>query len=168
LLKSIKHNVEIGRSGGNGVSFSTMVNYALFLHGLPGGHFVQVKIQNIVGQNDLTTAPQNISYAVNQFMNPDVAAPAKANAAALNEKYKPKVTGINPKSIFITVLNGNGVTGSAAVSGSQLHSHGYQLLQPPAALRADSPDGWNHERTRIFYDPALPKAKAAAKQVAKL
>jgi LCP family protein required for cell wall assembly len=168
LLKSIKHNVEIGRSGGNGVSFSTMVNYALFLHGLPGGHFVQVKIPGIVGQNDLTTAPQNISYAINQFMNPDAAAPAKANAAALNEKYKPKVTGINPKSIFITVLNGNGVTGSAAVSGSQLHSHGYQLLQPPAALRADSPDGWNHERTRIFYDPALPKAKAAAKQVAKL
>jgi LCP family protein required for cell wall assembly len=168
LLKSIKQNVEIGRSGGSGVSFSTMVNYALFLHGLPGGHFVQVKIPGIVGLNDLTTAPQNITYAVNQFMNPDVNEPAKANAAALNEKYKPKVTGINPKSIFITVLNGNGVTGSAAVSGSQLHSRGYQILQPPSALRADSPDGWNHERTRIFFDPRIPKAKASANQVAKL
>lgn len=168
LLKSIKQNVEIGRSGGSGVSLSTMINYALFLHGLPGGHFVQVKIPNIVGQNDLTTAPQNITWAVNQFMNPDAAAPEKANAAALNEKYKPKITGINPKSIFVTVLNGNGVTGSAAVAGSQLKSRGYQLLQPPDTLRADSPDGWNHERTRIFYDPTVPKAKAAAAQVAKL
>jgi hypothetical protein len=42
------------------------------------------------------------------------------------------------------------------------------MLQPPSSLRADSPDGWNHARTRIFYDPLQPRSKAAARQVAKL
>jgi LCP family protein required for cell wall assembly len=168
ILKAIKQNVEIGRAGGAGVSFSTMVNYALFLHGLPGGHFIQVKIPGVVGTNDLTTAPENISYAVNEFNNPDVAAPEKANAAALREKYRPKVQGLNPKGILITVLNGNGVSGSAAVASSQLGERGYQMLQPPSSLRADSPDGWNHERTRVFYDSNQPHAKVAAAQVAKL
>src|SRR5205085_2968540 len=45
ILRSIKANVEVGRSGGKGVDPSTLLNYALFFHGLPGGHFVQVKIQ---------------------------------------------------------------------------------------------------------------------------
>jgi LCP family protein required for cell wall assembly len=168
LLGAIKRNVEVGRAGGSGVDLSTMVNYALFFHGLPGGHFVQVRIQGLEGLSDLYTAPQNITDAVQQFMNPDPAAPEKANASALNEKYKPKVRGINPKSIFVTVLNGNGITGSAATAGTQLGERNYQILQPPDTLRADSPDGWNHTRTRVFFDPTQKNAKAAAKQVAKL
>jgi len=168
LLGSIKKNVEVGRAGGRGVDLSTMLNYALFFHGLPGGHFVQVKIQGLSGQSDLTTATQNVTNAVQEFMNPDPAAPEKANAAALNEKYKAKVQGINPKSIFVTVLNGNGITGSAAVAGTQLRERNYQILQPPGSLRADSPDGWNHARTRVFFDATQKNAKAAAKQVAKL
>src|SRR5213080_4026227 len=53
LLGTIKRNVEIGRAGGKGVDFSTMKNYALFLHGLPGGHVVQVKIPDlqVIGAN---------------------------------------------------------------------------------------------------------------------
>src|SRR3954452_15587939 len=168
LLGAIKKNVEVGRSGGKGVDLSTMVNYALFFHGLPGGHFVQVRIQGLEGLSDLSTAPQNITDAVQEFMHPDPAAPEKANAAALNEKYRPKVHGINPKTVFVTVLNGNGVTGSAALSGTQLHERGYQILQPPDSLPADSPDGWHHTRTRVFYDATQKNAKAAAKQVAKL
>src|SRR5205814_759266 len=168
LLGAIKKNVEVGRAGGSGVSLSTMVNYALFFHGLPGGHFVQVHIQGLQGQSDLYTAPENITNAVQEFMHPDPAAPARANAAALNEKYRPKVHGINPRTIFVTVLNANGVTGSAATAGTQLHERSYQILQPPDKLPADSPDGWNHTRTRVFSDPSQKKAKAAAKQVAKL
>lgn len=168
ILRSIKRSVEVGRSGGKGVDPSTLLNYALFFHGLPGGHFIQVKIQGLEGQYDLTTAQQNITNAVDEFMHPDVAAPEKANAAALKEKYRPKVTGLNPRTIFVTVLNGNGVTGSAGTAGSQLRDRGYQILQPPDSLRADSPDGWNHSRTRVFFDAAKPKAKIAAAQVAKL
>src|SRR3954454_3682758 len=125
LLGAIKKNVEVARSGGRGVDLSTMLNYALFFHGLPGGHFVQVKIQGLEGQSDLTTATQNVTNAVQQFMNPDPEAPQKANAAALKEKYRPKTHGINPKSIFVTVLNGNGVNGSAGVAGIQLKDRGY-------------------------------------------
>src|SRR5256885_259667 len=167
-LGAVKRNVEVGRAGGQGVDLSTMLNYALFFHGLPGGHFAQVKIQGLEGSSDLTTATQNVTNAVQQFMNPDPEAPKKANAAALKEKYKAKVTGINPKSIFVTVLNGNGVTSSAAVAGTQLRQRNYQILQPPDSLRADSPDGWNHTRTRVFYDPTQKNAKASAAQVSKL
>ena len=168
LLGSIKHNVEVGRAGGRGVDLSTMLNYALFFHGLPGGHFEQVKIQGLEGASDLTTATQNVTNAVQQFMNPDADAPQKANAAALNEKYKPKVHGINPKSIFITVLNGNGVDGSATVAGQQLKDRGYPILQPPDRLTANAPGGWNYPVTRIYYDTTKPRGKEAAKQVAKL
>jgi LCP family protein required for cell wall assembly len=168
LLKSIKQNVEIGRAGGRGVDFATMLNYALFFHGLGGGHFVQVRIQGLEGPSDLTTAQQNITNAVQEFMNPDPAAPEKAIAAALKEKYKPKVQGINPKSIFVTVLNGNGVNGSATVAGTQLKERGYQILQPPDRLTANAPGGWNYQVTRIYYDSAAARSKDAAKQVAKL
>jgi LCP family protein required for cell wall assembly len=168
LLGAIKRNVEVGRAGGKGVDLSTMLNYALFFHGLPGGHFVQVKIQGLEGQSDLTTATQNVTNAVQQFMNPDPEAPQKANAAALKEKYRPKVQGINPKAIFITVLNGNGVNGSAGVAGSQLKDRGYPILQPPDRLTANAPGGWNYPVTRIYYDTTEPRSKDAAKQVAKL
>src|SRR5437763_11984481 len=153
LLKSIKDNVEVARAGGEGVDLSTMINYALFFHGLPGGHFDQVRIQGLEGQSDLTTAPQNVTDAVQAFMNPDPNAPEQANAAALDEKYRPKVSGINPKSIFITVLHGNGVNGSATVAGTQLKDRGYQILQPPDRLTANAPGGWNYPVTRIYYDP---------------
>ena len=168
LLGALKRNVEVGRAGGQGVDLSTMLNYALFFHGLPGGHFVQVKIQGLEGASDLTTATQNVTNAVQQFMNPDPEAPKKANAAALQEKYKAKVTGINPKSIFVTVLNGNGVNGSAGVAGSQLKDRGYQILQPPDRLTANAPGGWNYPVTRIYYDTSEARSKDAAKQVAKL
>jgi len=168
LLGAIKRNVEVGRAGGRGVDLSTMLNYALFFHGLPGGHFIQVKIQGLEGASDLTTATQNVTNAVEQFMNPDAEAPQKANAAALNEKYRPKVRGINPKSIFATVLNGNGVEGSAGAAGSQLRERGYQILQPPDRLTANAPGGWNYPVTRIYYDTTKPGSKQAATQVAKL
>jgi LCP family protein required for cell wall assembly len=168
LLGAIKRNVEVGRAGGRGVDLSTMLNYALFFHGLPGGHFVQVKIQGLEGFSDLTTATQNITNAVEQFMNPDPDAPQKANAAALNEKYRPKVQGINPKSIFITVLNGNGVDGSATAAGSQLRDRGYQILQPPDRLQANAPGGFNYPLTRIYYDTTKARSKDAAQQLAKL
>jgi LCP family protein required for cell wall assembly len=168
LLKSIKQNVEVGRAGGRGVDFKTMINYALFFHGLPGGHFVQVRIQGLEGFSDLTTPQQNIDDAVQQFVNPDPAAPEKANAAALNEKYRPKVHGINPKAIFVTVLNGNGVNGSAGTAGEQLHERNYQILQPPDRLTANAPGGWNYKVTRIYYDTGEAHSKQAAQQVAKL
>src|SRR5205823_14968303 len=141
---------------------STMVNYALFFHGLPGGHFVQVHIQGLQGQSDLYTAPENITNAVQEFMHPDPAAPARANAAALNEKYRPKVHGINPRTIFVTVLNGNGLDRSAYLAGTQLKERGYQILQPPDRLTANAPGGFNYPVTRIYYDTRDKNGKAAA------
>ncbi len=168
LLGALKQNVEIARAGGQGVDPKTMLDYALFFHGLGGGHFAQVRIQGLEGVSDLTTAPQNITNAVQQFLNPDMAASQKANAAALNEKYRPKVTGIRPGSIFITVLNGNGVTGSASLAGTQLNGRGYRILQPPNGITANAPGGWNYAQTKIYYDTTQQHAREAAKQVATL
>jgi LCP family protein required for cell wall assembly len=168
LAKTIKENVEVGRGGGKSVDPTTLWNYAQFFRHLPGGHFNQVRIQGLEGYANLTTAPQNVTNAIQQFMNPDPTEPEKANAAALNEKYKPKVTGIKPASIFVTVLNGNGQTGAASVAGTQLKERGYQLLQPPDALSANAPGGFNYPTSKVYYDTSLPRAKAAAKQVAKL
>jgi hypothetical protein len=121
----------------------------------------------VLGAN-LAASNTAIANAVQQFMNPDPEAPAKANAAALNEKYHPKVRGVNPKSVFVTVLNGNGVNGSATLAGTQLKERGYEILQPPDRLPANAPGGFNYPVSRIYYDARDKNGKAAARQVAKL
>jgi LCP family protein required for cell wall assembly len=169
VLKAIKRSVEVGRSGGKGVDFSTLLNYAFFFRGLPGGHLDQVKIPNLeeIGPN-LAASQGSIDEAVQEFMNPDVSAPEKANAAALNEKYRPKVTGVNPKSVLVTVLNGNGVNGSAGLAGTQLKERSYQVLQPPDRLTANAPGGWSYATSKVYFDATQARSKIAAKQVAKL
>ena len=60
-----------------------LASYAFFAYGLPSGNFNQVKIGGLVGTNELSTDPSNISAAVQEFLHPDVDAPAKATATAL-------------------------------------------------------------------------------------
>jgi LCP family protein required for cell wall assembly len=173
IANALESSVEIGRAGGNGVDPSTLNNYLGFLHALPPGHFFQAKIDpnaiaQEVGSSDLTVSQSAVDQAVQEFLNPDVQAPAKATAAALGLRYRPKVTSVRPWSVTITVLNGNGVTGSAALAGTLLKQRRYNILQPPPGVDANAPGGWNYPVTRVYFDSRQAKSKAAARQVEKL
>jgi LCP family protein required for cell wall assembly len=165
LVNAITHNTEVAQGGGKEVGFRTVLSYALFAFGLKPGHVFQVKIEGLEGYADLTTSEQNVSTAVQEFLHPDVASSDKATDVALG--VRPKVKAPPASQTTVTVLNGNGVPGSATQAGSLLSQRGYQLLTPPSGILANAPS-FKYFRSRVYYDARQQGAKLAARQLASL
>jgi LCP family protein required for cell wall assembly len=163
LFKVMTQNVEVGQKKGE-VSGGKLLAYAYFAYGLPSGNFNQVKLGGLVGTNELSTDPSNISAAVQEFLHPDVDAPAKATATALGRKLKSK-SGPSPREVSVVVLNGNGKPGAAATTSDLLAQKGYRVLGPPEGFQANAPK--RVFRTQIFYN-GKAKAKRAAEKVSGL
>jgi len=162
------HYIEIGVGGSGQFSLGTVYSYAKFAYGLPSGHVFQVKIGGIVGQNELSTSTTNIDDAVQSFLNPDVEASTTATEVALGRKIRKRQRTIPPKQVTLTVLNGNGRTGSASNASYELRQKGYTTLLPPGNQNANAPN-WNYFHSKVYFDPTRPKTgKIAAAQVAKL
>jgi hypothetical protein len=125
----------------------------------------QTRIEGLEGFADLTTDSENITKAVNAFTHPDVESPEKATAVALGEKVKTRTPA--PSSTTITVLNGNGVEGSATTAGYQLGQRSYQILTPPNGLPANAPS-FDYFRTKVYFDKSRRGAQEAGKKVANL
>ena len=122
-----------------GTSAPRRCSRTLFLAlSLPPGHVFQSRIEGLEGFADLATSSDNISSAVRQWANPDVESPKKATAVALGEKVKTKAP--PAKETTVTVLNGNGVTGSASNASYLLGQRGYPILTPPNGIPANAPD----------------------------
>jgi LCP family protein required for cell wall assembly len=162
-----RKNVKIGKGGGAALEPDEFRGWTLFALQLPPGRVYQSKIEGLVGYNQLTTDPANIQAAVEEFQTPDVEASTKATAAALGER--PKLAGSNapaPGRTSIVVLNGNGITGSAANASYLLGRRGYRTLPPPEGVLANAPS--RVFRTQVFFDPAQRGSRAAARAVANL
>jgi LCP family protein required for cell wall assembly len=167
LVNAITKNVEVGQGGGKDVSANTVLQYALLAYSLPAGHVFQNKIEGLEGYAELTTARENVDRAVQQFTHPDVESPQKATAVALGEK--PKLKAPAAKDTSVTVLNGNGVTGSATNASYLLGQRGYQTVLPEDANAPDAAgDYYTYFRTQVYFDPRLAGAKLAAQKVANL
>ncbi len=170
VLKTITKNVEVGVGGNSELDGDTVLEYALFAYSLPPGHFFQSKLEGIEdnGSFDLVASQQNIDKAVQEFTHPDVESPQKATQVALNEKPKPTADKAPPaRETSITVLNGNGVAGSASTASYLLSQQAYQMVYPPDGKNANAPN-WEYFKTRIHFDKSQPGAKAAAAKVATL
>jgi LCP family protein required for cell wall assembly len=166
VVNAITRNVEVAQGGGHDVGARTVLRYALFAYGLPTGHVFQVKIEGLEGYAELSTSQDNLDGAVQRFVHPDVDSAAKATNVALGEKPKVKAPPANQTTI--TVLNGNGIEGSATTAGSLLSRRSYQILTPPSGLPANAPNGFDYFRSRVFYDWRQRGAKPAARKVASL
>jgi len=165
VIKVLTSNIEVGQGGGQNVSAKTVLSYAVLAYSLPPGHVFQSRIEGLEGYSDLTTSSDNISAAVRQWANPDVESPKKATAVALGEKVK--ATAPPPKETTVTVLNGNGVTGSASNASYLLGQRGYPILTPPNGIPANAPN-FAYFRTAVYFDPTQKGAKEAARKVANL
>jgi LCP family protein required for cell wall assembly len=165
VIKVITNNVEVGQGGGKNVDAKTILSYALLAYGLPPGHIFQSRIEGLEGFSDLTTSSDNIRRAVDQFTHPDIEAPRKATAVALGEKVKEKAP--PPRETTVTVLNGNGVSGSASSASYLLSQRGYQTVFPPNGIPANAPS-FGYFRTVVFFDPDSKGAKPAARKLANL
>jgi hypothetical protein len=159
IANAIEHNVVVGRGGNQQLDVSTLKDYLFFAHRLPSGHVFQSRIAGLTGYNELTTAPGNISEAVREFVNPDVKAPEKARDVAFGIKHRSKA--LRPQSVTTTVLNGNGITGSAANAAYELGQRGYNVLTPASGKPQNAPR-FNYFRTTVYYDAAQAKSKGAA------
>jgi LCP family protein required for cell wall assembly len=174
IIKALTDNVEIAAGGKSRISSDTVLRYAIFGYQLPPGHFFQSRIEQVSdytgygGALELTAAQSTIDEAVQEFLAPDVDAADKATAVALGRKLKPKKrAGLKPSQVSMVVLNGNGVTGSAANAGTLLSQKGYQWLVPANNAPADAPS-WNYPRSRIYFRAKRPGAEDAARKVAAL
>ena len=164
LVGAVTSNVEVGQGGGQDIPPKTVLGYAFFAYKLPGGHLFQVRIEDVqdIG-GPLVASTSSIQQAVHEFVNPDVEAPKKATAAALGRKFRP--SGPRPREVSVTVLNGNGVPGAAANAAEQLRARGYQIRVPPSGAPGNAPS-WDYERTKVYFDPAQARSRAAARRLA--
>jgi LCP family protein required for cell wall assembly len=165
IVNAITNNVEVAQGGGADVDGRTVLSYALFAYGLPRGRVFQTRIEGLEGFTDLTTDSENITRAIETFTHPDVESSEKATAVALGEKRKTRAPA--PRATSITVLNGNGVTGSASTAGYLLGRRSYDVLTPPNGLPANAPT-FDYFRTQVYFDRSRRGARDAAQKVANL
>jgi hypothetical protein len=165
VVNAVTKNVEVAQGGGVDVDGRTVLSYALFAYGLPRGRVFQTRIEGLEGVSDLTTDSENITRAITTFTHPDVESSEKATAVALGEKVKTRSPA--PSATTITVLNGNGVTGSASTAGYLLGQRSYQVLTPPNGLPANAPN-FNYFRTAVYFDSSRRGASEAGRKVANL
>ncbi len=165
VVNAVTKNVEVAQGGGEDVAGRTVLSYALFAYGLPRGRVFQTRIEGLEGFAELTTDSSNVTRAVDTFTHPDVDSSEKATAVALGRKLRQSAPA--PRDTTVTVLNGNGKTGSASTAGGQLGDRGYQILTPPNGLPANAPS-FDYFRTKVYFDPARRGARPAAEKVANL
>ena len=164
VVNTITKNVEVAQGGGSTSSGGTVLSYALFAYGLPRGDVFQTRIEGLEGFSELTTDSSNVTRAVQTFTHPDVESSEKATAVALGREAEAHARRA-PRDTTITVLNGNGVAGSASTAGFQLGERGYQILTPPNGLPANAPR-FDYFRTQVYFDPSQVRgAREAAEKV---
>ncbi len=167
VVGAITHNVEIGQAGSGSLE-NTIRRYALFAYGLPSGHFFQAKIDPaaLLGTNELSTSTAAIQSAVQDFQTPDVEAPRNAAAVAFGRKAA-GVKSVPPSHISISVLNGNGITGSATTAAYELGRRGYQIVYPASSADRNAPN-FKYFHTIVYFDKRQAASQVAARKVANL
>jgi LCP family protein required for cell wall assembly len=165
VVGAITHNVEIGQAAGGSLE-KAIQRYALFAYGLPAGHFIQAKIEGIQGQNMLYAPPSAIAAAVQDFENPDVQAAQKATAVSFGRK----AAGLKapPASrVTVSVVNGNGIPGSATNASYGLSTRGYRIVTPQDTVLRNAPT-FDYFHTKVYFDHTQSQARVAAQAVADL
>jgi LCP family protein required for cell wall assembly len=165
IANAIEKNVVVGRGGSRALDVQTLSDYLFFAHRLPNGHVFQSRIEGLTGYSELSTTPENISAAVRDFVDPDVKSPEKARDVAFGIKHRTRA--LRPKDVSTTVLNGNGIAGSAANAASELGQRGYKIVLPASGQPQNAPR-FTYFRTTVYYDAAQPKSKASATQLGNL
>jgi LCP family protein required for cell wall assembly len=165
IVDAVERNVTIGRGGNKPLDLQTIKDYVYFARSLPPGHIFQAKIDGITGENELYASQGSIAAAVRDFVQPDVRSPEKARNVALGIKSRSAAP--RPRNTSVTVLNGNGVAGSAANASYELSQRGYRILLPATGRPQNAPS-FGYFRTAVYYDRTQKRARAAATQVANL
>jgi LCP family protein required for cell wall assembly len=170
IVGAIERNVEIGHAAGSGSLGRAIKSYALFAYGLPAGHFAQARIENLQNYDpagaELVAPEQSIRDAVREFTHPNVEVPEKATRVALGLKAK-KHAAPAADETSVSVLNGNGIVGSASNAAYALAQRGYKIVIPPTGKLRNAPS-WDYLRTKVYYDHTQKGSALAARKLAAL
>ena len=165
IVDAVEKNVVIGRGGNKPLDLKTIKDYVYFARGLPPGHIFQSRIEGLTGYSELSAPPGAVEAAVRRFVQPDLQAPEKARDVTLG--IKRRAHGPRPANVTVTVLNGNGVAGSAGNAAYALSQRGYRIVLPPTQKPANAPS-FDYFRTVVYYEPSVPIGRRAARQLANL
>src|SRR5881227_1657657 len=158
IVDAVEKNVIVGRGGGQALDPQTLKDYLYFAHGLPAGHIFQSRIEGLTGYAELSAPPDAIPTAVREFVQPDVKSPEKARDVAFGIKHRSHAP--KPANIATTVLNGNGIPGSAANAAYVLGQRGYKIVLPATGTPQNAPN-FDYFRTAVYFDATQKGAKAA-------
>ena len=164
LLGVMRHNVEIGQKKGELSGKDLLSLRVLRLRAPVRATSTRSRSGGLVGTNELSTDPSNISAAVQEFLHPDVDAPQRRRRRR-SEGSSSRRTARARRAISVVVLNGNGKPGAAANTSYLLGQKGYRVLGPPQGFQANAPK--RVFRTQIYYN-GKAKAKRAAEKVSGL
>jgi LCP family protein required for cell wall assembly len=165
IVDAVEKNVVIGRGGNKPLDLQTIKDYVYFASRLPPGHIFQSPIEDLTGTNELSAPVTSIAAAVHDFVQPDVDSPSKARDVTLGIKRRSKAP--RPANVTTTVLNGNGIAGSAANAAYELGQRGYKIVLPPSGTPQNAPR-FNYFRTTIYFERSQAGSRAAAVRLANL
>jgi LCP family protein required for cell wall assembly len=166
IINVVVDSVQVG--GKKEPDLDTLLSYARFIYELPSGSFFQARLSQdeVTGFTELSASPEAVQAAVSDFLNPDVEAPQKADAAASGKP--PRTEAPSPETTTIEVLNGNGKDFSATTAADLLVERGYLAESAGNALDETGNAKWDYFETQIVYNAAVPGAAAAAEAVGRL
>ena len=165
VIKALTSNIEVAQGGGQDVSAKTVLSYAVLAYSLPAGSRVPVAdrgARGLLRPDDVVREHRGGRPRVGESRRRIA---EEGHAVALGEKVKTKAP--PPKETTVTVLNGNGVTGSASNASYLLGQRGYPILTPPNGIPANAPS-FKYFRTTVYFDPRQKGAKEAGRKVAGL
>ena len=156
--------------GGNAeLDVQTVLRYALFAYSLPPGHFFQSKIEGLEETPASTwSCPRRTSRRRSRSSRtPTSSRRRRRRGRAEREAEASATKAPPPRETTITVLNGNGVTGSAATASYLLSQRGYQMIYPPDGKPANAPN-WDYFQTQDLLRQGAAGRGGGAKKVATL
>ena len=163
VVETITSNVQVtGQSGVPGVE--TMIRYLALAYKIKG-RVVTVKLDATTAgdatNSYVTATPEAIRTAVYQWEHPqELWHPGAIPGAGGKPAPPPWTPAVTPSTVQVTVLNGNGRTGSAGQAASALHAWGYQ-----AASSTTPAPTFTYKENWIYYRPGH---KPAADDLARI
>jgi len=157
----VASNVQV--TGPNGApSVQTMIRLATTAYEIRN-RVVTSRLDAVTAGNALDSYvvlgnPNAMRQAVFLFDHPESTASPKTQLPSSGKSHKPKFKPqVDPTHVPLTVVNGNGITGSAAAGGKALGGWGY-----PVTVSTQPAPTFSFKQSAVYYRPA---DKAAAKDV---
>ena len=157
VVETVTSNVQV--TGQTGVpSVQTMIRYLALAYRIKG-RVVTVKLDATTAgdatNSYVTATPEAIHTAIYQWEHPQELWHPGAIPGAGKKPTPPAWTpAVSPSTVGVTVLNGNGVTGSAGQAASDLQTWDYQ-----ASSSTTPAPTFGYKQTWVYYTPG---GKAAA------